>query len=209
MTSTGKIVGVLLAAGQGRRFGSDKRLQPLADGTPLALAAARSLRAGCDEVLAVLRPGDAALAALLTAAACRVIYCAEAEQGMGHSLAAGVRASPQAASWLIALADMPAIAPASHAAVAEALRRGASIAVPTFAGQRGHPVGFAARWRAELEGLHGDQGARRLLQAAPSEIALVVLDDPGILADIDTPADLAAMPAVDREKMAKISPRPA
>jgi len=209
MTSTGKIVGVLLAAGQGRRFGSDKRLQPLADGTPLALAAARSLRAGCDEVLAVLRPGDAALAALLIAADCRVIYCAEAEQGMGHSLAAGVRASPEAAGWLIALADMPAIAPASHATVAEALRRGASIAVPTFAGRRGHPVGFAASWRAELEGLHGDQGARQLLQGAPSAIALVALDDPGILADIDTPADLAGMPAVDREKMAKISPRPA
>jgi len=209
MTSTGKIVGVLLAAGLGRRFGSDKRLQPLADGTPLALAAARSLRAGCDEVLAVLRPGDAALAALLIAADCRVIYCAEAELGMGHSLAAGVRASPQAAGWLIALADMPAIAPASHAAVAAALRRGASIAVPTFTGRRGHPVGFSERWRDELEALQGDQGARRLLQVAPSEIELVTLDDPGILADIDTPADLAGMPAVDREKMAKISPRPA
>ena len=209
MTTAGRIVGVLLAAGQGRRFGSDKRLQPLADGTPLVLAAARRLRAGCDEVLAVLRPGDAALAALLTAADCRVIYCAEAEQGMGHSLAAGVRASPAAAGWLIALADMPAIAPASHGAVAAALCRGASIAVPTFAGRRGHPVGFAARWRAELETLQGDQGARRLLQGAPSEIALVALDDPGILADIDTPADLAGLPAVDPLKMAKISPRPA
>lgn len=209
MTAAGKIVGVLLAAGLGRRFGSDKRLQPLADGTPLALAAARSLRAGCDEVLAVLRPGDAALAVLLTAADCRVIYCAEAEQGMGHSLAAGVQASPAAAGWLIALADMPAIAPASHAAVAEALRRGASIAVPTFAGRRGHPVGFSERWRAELDGLHGDQGARQLLLGAPAEIEFVQLDDPGILADIDTPGDLAAMPAVDREKMAKISPHPA
>ncbi|KXB31172.1 molybdopterin-guanine dinucleotide biosynthesis protein MobA [Dechloromonas denitrificans] len=209
MTAAGKIVGVLLAAGLGRRFGSDKRLQPLADGTPLALAAARSLRAGCDEVLVVLRPGDAALAALLIAADCRVIYCAEAEQGMGHSLAAGVRASPAAAGWLIALADMPAIAPASHVAVAEALRRGASIAVPTFAGQRGHPVGFAARWRAELAAVQGDHGARQLLQGAPSEIEFVTLDDPGILADIDTPADLAAMPAVDWEKMAKITPRPA
>lgn len=207
--TTGKIVGVLLAAGEGSRFGSDKRLQPLADGTPLAVAAARNLRAGCDEVLAVLRPDDTALAALLVAADCRVIYCAEAEQGMGHSLAAGVRASPEAAGWLIALADMPAIVPASHATVAAALRQGASIAVPTFEGRRGHPVGFAARWRAELLALHGDQGARRLLQAAPAEIELVALDDPGILADIDTPADLAAMPAVDPVKMAKISPRPA
>lgn len=207
--TTGKIVGVLLAAGEGSRFGSDKRLQPLADGTPLAVAAARNLRAGCDEVLAVLRPDDTALAALLAAADCRVIFCAEAEQGMGHSLAAGVLASPEAAGWLIALADMPAIAPASHATVAAALRQGASIAVPTFEGRRGHPVGFAARWRAELLALHGDQGARRLLQAAPAEIELVALDDPGILADIDTPADLAAMPAVDPVKMAKISPRPA
>ncbi|HEY7944089.1 MAG TPA: NTP transferase domain-containing protein, partial [Casimicrobiaceae bacterium] len=55
------IVGVLLAAGSGSRFGGDKLLAKLADGTPLALAALSTLAAAVDVVVAVVRPADAAL----------------------------------------------------------------------------------------------------------------------------------------------------
>lgn len=189
------IVGLLLAAGRSRRFGADKRWQPLADGTPLALASAARLRAVCADVLAVVRPEDEALAEYLRVLGCAVVSCAEADGGMGHSLAAGIGASSDAAGWLVALADMPAIAPGSYRAVAAALEAGAALAVPAYRGRRGHPVGFAARWREELSALTGDRGARGLLQANPGQIVEIIVDDPGILADIDTPADLAASSA--------------
>ena len=51
---------------------------------------------------------------------------------MGHTLAAGVAAAPDAAGWLIALADMPYIDPATYQAVIEALQTGASVAQPTY-----------------------------------------------------------------------------
>jgi molybdenum cofactor cytidylyltransferase len=107
----GEIVGILLAAGRGTRFGSDKRLYPLSDGTPMAVAAARNLRPACDRLIAVLRPGSETLAGLLAAEGCETVVCAEADSGMGHTLAAGVRASPEALGWVVALADMPFIAP--------------------------------------------------------------------------------------------------
>lgn len=186
------IVGLLLAAGRSRRFGADKRWQPLADGTPLALATAARLRQACTEVLVVVRPEDEALAAQLRELGCAVVGCADAELGMGHSLAAGVRASADAAGWLVALADMPAIEAASYRAVATALAAGAAIAVPVFRGQRGHPVGFADRWRDDLSALTGDRGARALMQGYAALVQQIDVDDPGILADIDTPQDLAA-----------------
>ena len=62
-----QIVGLLLAAGQGRRFGGDKLLHPLADGTPMAVASARRLRSACPHSIAVLRPEQQVLAGLLTA----------------------------------------------------------------------------------------------------------------------------------------------
>lgn len=77
-----EIVGILLAAGSGSRFGSDKLLHRLPDGRPLALAAAQNLRAACPRVLAVVRPGHDELAGLLAEAGCRVVVCPEAHLGM-------------------------------------------------------------------------------------------------------------------------------
>lgn len=187
------IVGLLLAAGASRRFGSDKRLHRLPDGTPLALAAARRLRAACPVSIAIVRPGDDELAALLAEAGLRVTECPAAECGMGHSLAAGVAAAADAAGWLVALADMPAIAPASYAAVREALRSGAPLARPAHGGRPGHPVGFAARFRDALLALQGDQGGKAIIDTHRDLLTICPVDDPGVLIDIDTPP--ASMPA--------------
>jgi molybdenum cofactor cytidylyltransferase len=193
------IVGVLLAAGRGSRFdasgATSKLLQPLPagphGGRPLAQAAALNLRASVDRVLAVVRPGDALLADVLVEAGCELVINPQADAGMGTSIACGVQASTGAAGWLIALADMPAIAPATIARVAAALRAGAPAVVPVLRGQRGHPVGFSAALAAQLTALQGDQGARVVLQAASP--LLLDVDDAGCLLDLDTAADFAAL----------------
>lgn len=185
------IVGILLAAGFSRRFGGDKRLQALADGRPLAVVAASNLLAACGRVIAVVRPEDQGLASLLDELGCTVVAAEEAAFGMGRSLAAGIAASGDAAGWLIALADMPRIEAASYRAVLTALRGGAAIARPHYRGQPGHPVGFAAMWRADLLGLQGDAGARAILQSAAERVVACPVDDAGVLFDIDTPRDLA------------------
>jgi molybdenum cofactor cytidylyltransferase len=133
------IVGILLAAGASRRFGADKLSHSLPEGDLVAVRACRALLAGTDAVLAVVRPGNGELAARLQAEGAEVRICAEAEQGMGASLAFGVRACPEAAGWLVALADMPWIAPATIRQVADALGRThcrAVLARPTRASGR-------------------------------------------------------------------------
>jgi molybdenum cofactor cytidylyltransferase len=187
---------LLLAAGRGTRFDpsgmQNKLLAPLADGTPVACAAARTLLAVVPHVTAVLRPGAEALAHALNEAGCDVIFSTDAQRGMGASLAAGVRATHDAEGWIVALADMPWIAPATIEEIARRLGRGASIVAPVYRGRRGHPVGFGAMHRAALSSLDGDVGARCLLEAA--EVTSVDVDDPGVLADIDTYADLRRTP---------------
>jgi len=190
------IAGILLAAGAGRRFGgSAKLLAPLADGTPVVQAAARSLLdAGLGRCLAVVRPGDEEVAAVLRATGLAVVPCAASERGMGASLAAGVAATRQADGWLIALGDMPWIAPATLAAVADALRHGAPLAAPYHQGQGGHPVGFSAALGGELRALDGAEGARRVVAANRARRVRVPVADPGILRDVDVPEDLACDP---------------
>lgn len=188
-------VGVLLAAGLGRRYDPTgeclKLLQPAAVGShaglPIVVAAARNLRSAVTRTLVVVRPEDhphqLQLHDLLRQEGCELVVCQRAEDGMGASLACGIHASADADGWIVALGDMPAIDPATIRAVVDALRAGHITAAPMYRGQRGHPVGFSARCLVELLRSNGDQGARAVLERfAPH---LIAVDDDGILIDID------------------------
>ena len=185
------IQGILLAAGQGSRFGGDKLLHRLPGGEVMALASARHLASALPAVLAVVRPEHSALRALLEEAGIPVIIAPDAERGMGHSLAAGVAASAQASGWVIALADMPYVQRSTIAAIADGLLAGHEIVAPAYHGRRGNPVGISAKHREALLALEGDAGARHLLQARRELVHLIEVGDPGVIHDIDTPQDLA------------------
>jgi molybdenum cofactor cytidylyltransferase len=195
----GGVAGILLAAGRGRRFGGDKLLAMPAPtthggdivGECVGVAACRHLLIAVPWVVAVVRPDDAALAAALGAAGARVVRCADADDGMGASLACGVAATRDARGWLVALADMPWILPSTIARVAAAVAEGAPVAAPFHAGRRGHPVGFSAACRAALAALGGDEGAKSVVDAHRDRLARIDVDDAGTLSDVDTPADLS------------------
>ena len=190
------MIGFLLAAGFSRRFGAaDKLLQPLPDGRLIAIAAAEHLIQAIPTCIAVVRSENKVLAQLLTDKGFRLVFCDETKPEMADSLATAIRFSTGFAEandgFVIALADMPYIQTNTIRAVAAQLKAGASIVIPTHQNQRGHPVGFAAKFRNELEGLQGDEGARTIIKHHANEVILLACDDAGILADIDTPADLS------------------
>ena len=184
------IVGILLAAGSGTRFGGGKLVHPLDDGVAIAVHAARNLRAANLDVLAVVRSGDFPLADMLEQEGCRVTPCKEAVGGMGHTLAHAVASTRDAAGWVVALADMPRIRPASITAIRTALEAGATIAAPLYRGERGHPVGFSSALGGELAVLSGDSGAKTVLQRHRDAIVVIECDDPGVVLDIDQKSDL-------------------
>jgi molybdenum cofactor cytidylyltransferase len=184
------VTGILLAAGSASRFGAAKLLHQLPDGVPVGIAAARALLKAVPNAIAIVRSGDHALIDAYAAIGMKVVENPLADEGMGTSLSAGVGATADAAGWLIALADMPWLQAATIAALADRLNNGASMIAPVYQGRRGHPVGFASRWRKELQALSGDRGARHLLTNCPNELELLTTDDAGVLKDVDLPRDL-------------------
>ena len=184
------ITGILLAAGSASRFGGGKLLHPLADGTPIGVASLRILKSALPDVIVVVRAGDEKLRAIFEAENVPVQVSRDAHLGMGHSLVCGIDASADADGWLIALADMPFLLPATIEAVAQRVAETGRIALPAYRGERGHPVGFGSRYRDELLKLGGDAGARVLIGRHGDDVEVIDRDDPGILRDIDTKADL-------------------
>lgn len=194
-------VGILMAAGRGRRFDPqglrNKLLQPLPGdvagaGAQVVEASARKLLAVLPRVVAVVPPGDGGVGALLASLGCEVTVCPDADSGMAASLTHAIRHALDVFSpvdaWLVALGDMPHVAPATLQALAARLEQGAGIVAPVMAGRRGNPVGFGRIHLDALLALRGEQGARALLQAFP--VTEVQVMDPGIFRDVDTPADL-------------------
>lgn len=112
--------------------------------------------------------------------------------GMGYSIAAGVSARPQAGGWLVLPGDMPLVKASTLVQVAAGLAQHA-VVYAQHRGRRGHPVAFGAELFSDLVQLTGDEGARRVMARYPSfgiEVA-----DPGVLVDVDTEVDLAALRA--------------
>ncbi|SAK54837.1 MobA-like protein [Caballeronia temeraria] len=193
MTYSSNATGILLAAGLGTRFDpsglQNKLLATLPGGTPVVFQSARRLLAVSAEVIAVVRPGAEKLADVLNEAGCNVIFSADAERGMGATLAAAVRATSEADGWLVTLGDMPWIEASSYEAVARALDGGEALAAPFYHGKRGHPVGFGLVHREALAALDGDAGARGIFTT--HKPFAVAVDDPNVLRDVDLPSDLA------------------
>lgn len=192
------IRGLLLCGGSAARFGGPKLLAAIPgeeSAGPLAVRAARSLREGAGNALAIVPVGAGELRAALEAAGCEVVESDRTARGMGASIAAAVAATDRADGWIVALGDMPLVASATVRAVREALKDGALIAAPVLAatGVRGHPVGFAAALRAELLALDADVGARAILERHREAVRLIPTDDAGIAVDLDTREQLAAI----------------
>lgn len=165
---------IVLAAGRGERFaasgGSAHKLQALLGG-----------RSVIDHVM------DAVTASGLPF---HVVHAAPSRPGMGDSIAAGVRATPDAAGWLILPADLPLVNASTLLTIAAPSSM--AVTVPVHKGQRGHPVRFGPVCGPALLRLEGSSGAASILKAqmAAGTVEFIDVDDAGVVTDIDTLDDL-------------------
>lgn len=192
-SSRPRVAALVLAAGRARRFGSDKRQARLPDGRSLLQAVLQTQREACDDVRVLLRQGDDWGQTVCAELGVEWLTVADADLGMGRTLAAGLRSlmavdGARFDAALVALADMPEVRPETVRSLIEAFRREGRPAWPWHAGQPGHPRLLPrANWPALLD-LSGDEGARHRLDW--SQATRVDVPDGGILIDIDTPGDL-------------------
>lgn len=186
---------VVLAAGLGTRFGNAhaKLMQPLGRSTVLGETVTHAIESGLPVVVVTTEPLREAAARMVAGRDVVVVPSPTRHgggYGMGHSIAAGVAARPDAQGWLMLPGDMPMVRASSLRAVAAALDS-QPVVFAQYQGRRGHPVGFSSELLPELLQLTGDEGARRIVARYPS--TGLEVDDPGVLMDVDTEVDLEAV----------------
>jgi nicotine blue oxidoreductase len=181
------VAGVVLAAGEGRRYGRPKALVEL-DGERLVDRAVRLARdGGCTPVVVV------AGAVPLAVAGATVVDNPRWPSGMGSSLRAGLAALPDTASAVVVLlVDTPWLDPRAVRRLLAAHGAGAELAVATYRGEPGHPVLLGRdHWPGAAAAAVGDSGARAYLASRPDAVTRVDCTDVGWPADVDVPDDIA------------------
>lgn len=186
---TDKTIGVLLlAAGRSKRFGTNKLLTRIND-RPMLLETYAKYRQCFARICVIVNPDDLRVQQLLSEFYINYLECPHADQGMGTSLAFGIKQNPDWQGWVIALADMPYIQTHTLNKL-NVLLHTHEIVAPVLKKQRGNPVGFSNHYYAELAQLSGEQGAKSVLQKNVQKVHLFNVDDQGIMLDIDKLSDV-------------------
>jgi CTP:molybdopterin cytidylyltransferase MocA len=182
-----RIGGLVLAAGEGKRFGGPKALAEL-DGERLVDRAVRVLSlGGADLVVVVL-----GAAVVEVPGADAVVVNGDWSEGMGSSLRAGLAAVEfqSCSAVLVQLVDTVGVRATAVRRLVAAHDAGANLAVATYQGERGHPVLIGREhWAGVAEVAVGDQGARAYLAAQADEVLEVACD--GDSRDADTASEAA------------------
>lgn len=186
------VLGLLLAAGAGRRMGTPKALLLDERGRSFVTRAVAALRdGGCDEVLVVVGAEAGEVTALLDESV-PVVVAEDWAEGMGASLRAGLAAAQDtsATSALVTLVDLPDVDAAVVRRVLEQAAPGRrALARATYGGVPGHPVLIGRdHWAGVLASAEGDRGARDYLREHPPD--LVECGDLATGRDVDTPEHL-------------------
>ena len=176
--------GLILAAGEGTRFGEQSKLLADLQGRPVL---EHAIRAQCavkelDRVVVVLGSHAAGILAAVDLIDAEPVICEQWREGMSASLRCGVEALPDAERVIVTLGDQPLVTPEVITRFLEA-EPGTRA---TYDGRPGHPVVLGAEQLRAVKDLEGDRGARELLGDAPTiECASLCCGR-----DIDTPDDL-------------------
>lgn len=172
---------LVLTGGLSRRMGRPKALLPYLHGTFLSVILERLRPLGLWTAV-VAHPG-------LPVHAPRILTNPHPETGPIGSIQVGLAAGAENFPWVLTVpVDHPAVSQETYRALAcAATEGGAHMWAPSFRGRRGHPVVFGAACYEDLKRVPPGEGARWVVARHRDQRAVVPVDDPEILRNVDTP----------------------
>jgi molybdenum cofactor cytidylyltransferase len=185
--------GVILAAGASSRMGRDKALLPWQGGTFLS-AAIRALQPMTDLVIVVAGANAGELTPIIDASAAFLVVNPEPERGQFSSLRIGVQEVLNRGrdAAIITLVDRPAARIATITRLQDTfLAAGDPIwaVIPEYGGKHGHPFVIGREMITAFLNAPASSSAREVEHSLQTHIQYLAVDDPLVVANINTPDD--------------------
>src|SRR5438552_3260556 len=209
------LAGVILAAGESTRMGRDKALLPwgsphpsnttkggapsplVASGTLLS-AAIHALSQFCEMVIVVGGNNEQTLRPVVYSGGASLVRNPIPELGQFSSLQTGLRGLLNRGrdSAMITLVDRPPPGPGTLHSLLETFSgrpHGVWAVVPEYQGNHGHPILIGREMMEAFLRAPASANARGIEHANQQRIAYVPVDDPLVIANVDTPEDYASL----------------
>lgn len=182
------ISAILLGAGESKRMGENKLILPLGNKTVLERTLENLLRSNVKEVVVVINKKTKCELGHFKKENVKVILNPYYKRGMSSSIKCGLRfINPKTQGILIALGDQPLLkAKTLNLLIQRFIQNEKGIVLPSFRGERGHPVIFHRRYLKELLKLKGDTGGRSIIKRYPGDVLVVPVRSEAVISDIDT-----------------------
>ena len=182
-----KLAVILEAAGDSRRFGSNKLLHIMEDGRPMissVLDAAMAVDA-YKKIIVTQYNEVASMAGGFT-----VVINDRPDLGISRSMKLGIEAAGDADAYMFCVCDQPGLKSSTLekliTAYKEANKKGtAGIVSLAWQGKMCNPKIFSSRYRSELMSLEGDTGGRQIIAAHKDDLLLVEAESEDEVKDID------------------------
>ncbi|GAI07868.1 unnamed protein product [marine sediment metagenome] len=185
------ISALLLAAGESKRMGRQKLLLPFGASTIIEQTISNLLNSKVDEVIVVVGYREKELVKRIASKPIKIAVNPQYHQGVSTSIIAGLNLiDKRAKAVMIALADQPGInSKVIDKLIQEFHRHNKGIGIPTYRGNRGHPVIFSIKYKGAFLKLTGDVGGREIIGEHRYDILEIPVDSKGINVDVDTLSD--------------------
>lgn len=187
------IYGLILAAGESKRMGRPKLLLPYGEKTVIETVLTVVKQSKLDQSCLVVRPEDKIISALARSLGLEMAINPEPARGMLSSIIVGLEKMPkEVEAVVLVLGDQPGISTSVIDLLIVGYRlKGKGLVLPVFQGKRGHPILFDLKYREEIKALNPEIGLKQLMQLHREDILEIPVNEPGIVADLDTPNDYA------------------
>ena len=184
------IAGLILAAGESSRMGTDKATLAYRGRTFLELIVQTLQEAGLERIVVVLGHHAEEIQRQVKIEAAQVLINPDYKSGQTSSLQVGLRSviEEEVEAIILCLVDHPAVSPSSVRRLVATFRQsGAPVVIPTNRGRQGHPVLIGRQVFKELLELAQDTGANSVVRRYRSATQFVEVEDEGIVMDVDDP----------------------
>ena len=186
-----KITGILLAAGDSKRFGSDKLLYRLKNGEQIGVKAAEKLGQFVDDTKIVLPKENESREKQFRSLKFEILKNTDEQSELSVSLKTGLSAIQDVDYCIIALADMPFISRETYSDMVKILlSKRYDLVAPSFKNKRGHPVGISYTVIRHFLEVKQNILIKEYFKKSQFRKYIFSTDDPGVICDIDYPRDL-------------------